>query len=303
MAKVTIFKKSVGVDTSVDPSEIDYNPDNGTSALATGINIDITNSGRVEMTQTGYLQFDIGSFHSVWRDTGDAFCGGGSNLYLINRDRSKTLIRSGLSGRRIDYTQIGPETYFGNGVDHGMMLSGMALPWPSTTNLLEKNNVLEPVPPPEHLAEFAGRIYFSIDNMFAWTELLVYGVYAPSANIILFGSRIRMIKPVDGGIFVSTDNNTWFLSGDDPHKFVQSRRPVGLPAHEWSVETQYRDGLEIGLSSPGKCAFWSCDHGQCAGLPNGSVIIINKDKIALSKGTRGATLLYGDQLISIIAEI
>jgi len=303
MPPLTIFKKGAGVNTSVDPSEIEYNAESGVSELAVGVNVDITNSGRVEMTQTGYLQFAAGSYHSSWRDTGDAFCGKGTELHLINRDRSRTLLRSGLSGGRIDYCQIGPETYYGNGREHGVVLSGLALPWPTTTNPLEKNRVLEAVPPPEHLEAADGRIYFSVGNMFAWTELLVYGVYAPAANFIMFGSKIRMIKPVESGIFLSTGNNTWFLSGHDPHKFSQSSRPVGPPAHEWSVETQYRDGLEIGLQAPGQCAFWTCDQGSCVGTPGGQVIVMNKDKIVLPRGTRGATLLYGDQLLSIIAEI
>lgn len=302
MAKVTVYRKTTGVDTSVDPSEIEYNPDSGVSALAVGVNIDVTNSGRAEITQSGYLQHTPGSFHSAWRDKGDAFVGKGTELYALLPGKILSLVRSGMSGNRIDFTQIGPETYYGNGYQHGVIISKTALPWPTTTNFLEKISVLDPVPPPNHLAEADGRIYFSVDNMFCWTELLAYGVYSPSMNFIMFGSYIRMIKPVDGGIFLSTNNNTWFLSGHDPHKFKQSYRPVGPPAHEWSVSSEYRRGIEVGING-GQCAFWGSDEGSCMGTPSGDVVIMNKDRIVFPKCNRGAGFIYGDQFIHTMWEI
>jgi len=299
----TVFKKTTGINTSIDPADIKYEEESGVSELAYGVNIDITNAGRPETTQTGYSRIFSGSYHSVWRDTGDAFCGKGTELYKINSDKSLLLVRSALSGDKIDYCQIGNETYYGNGVQHGMILNSIALPWPSTRNYLDTINVMIDVPPMNHLASADGRIYFSIGNMLCWTELLIYGTYAPKSNHIMFGSKIRMIKPVDGGLFLSTEKQTWFLSGHDPHKFVQSYRPVGSASHEWSVESQYRDGLEIGLQVPGQCAFWTCNDGACVGTPSGQVIVMNKDNVIYPKSNRGASLLYGDQLLHVMWEI
>ena len=304
MELVTLYSKSIGLETLIPPSEVTFDPDTGISGLAVGVDIEIDNSGRVRLTKSGFTTLFSGSYHSLWRDTGDAFVCVGTNLYKINEDKSLHLVVGGLFGSYVDYAQLGIDTFYSNGYQHGFIRNATNNSWVYSDRTASPSlHHMKVVPAFNHLAIADNRIYFSIGDTLFWTEMGLYGLYTPARNHVAFGSKIRMIRSVKGGLFVSTENWTWFLYGHDPHSFKQSYEPMGPPAHEWSVTSQHCDGMEIGLGRPGKCFFWTCDEGLCCGTSDGDIIITNKDSLIYPKANRGASLLYGDQLLHVLWKI
>jgi hypothetical protein len=130
----------------------------------------------------------------------------------------------------------------------------------------------------EHLAFAFGRMFISMGRVLVWSELHRLDLFDEEQSMVQFNSRIRMLKAVEGGLFVSTDLNTYFLTGKNPNRFA----PVHVaefPAVEWSAAGKLVEGPEIGLKFPGLCAVWASPEGVILGLPSGQVYNRTKRRV------------------------
>ena len=109
-----------------------------------------------------------------------------------------------------------------------------------------------------------------------------------------------MVKPVDGGLFVSTSKAIYFLEGLVPGDFTQKKR-ASYPALEWSDAIDYVNGTDIPeFEIEGLCALWTTPEGAMLGTPTGNLINLNKNKVIYPHGTKGASLLRGLNFIHTI---
>jgi hypothetical protein len=149
----------------------------------------------------------------------------------------------------------------------------------------------------QHLAYFNTRWYISVDSVLWVSEPYAPGLFDKARGFIQFDSHIRMIKPVDTGIFISDSNNTWFFAGKDYTDFEQ-RLVAPYPALEWSEAIDYINAADLGLEIVGRCALWGSQEGAIIGSPDGRAINITEDKIVYPNiGAQGASLLRNKHFI------
>lgn len=301
MKTVTILRKCTGLNIVVDPVDLEFNPEQGTSDLSECMNVSIAPSGRSGRSD-GYIKVqDLVDGHSGFCDGGDAFIAQGTSLYHIGTDDSLTGIRSNLSGDRIAYLQHGDRTYYSNGVQNGVIHNGISFSWEVDEYNGPDSNIqwCTTVPKFSHMAQLSGRLYGSYKNMLMWSEPYKFGLYS-FKHIKMFSTEIKMIKAVAEGLFISDIKSQYFLKGLDPTTMIL-QKVANYPAYEWSDAIDYVEGLEIGLNNPGLCALWLSPEGVCLGTSTGQLINLNKEKIIYPEnGSAGASLLRGYHLIHTI---
>jgi len=296
MENIRLFSSSNGLNTKVQKTRVAF-AEGGVTDLTKALNISHDRTGRVSR-RSGYDRVQEGSFHSVFCDGGDCFVGKTTGLYRVNPDMSLTGVRGNLTGDRISFCQIGSETYYTNGTQNGVIRDGKSYDWPV-------GEYLGPVttrdftgaPVGNHLAYYNGRMCVAVDNVVYFSEPWAPGLFNRSKNFVQFSSDVRMIKPVMSGVFVSDSESTWFFQGSTPEDFTQ-KKVLGYPALEWSVATDYVEGLDMGLEVPGMCAMWGSRYGAILGLPDGTAMNRSINKVRYPRvGTQGSGLVRDQSFI------
>ena len=298
-----LLTNSTGLNTIDRPSEVVYNAQTGVSDLIEAVNIDISDSGAIDRTD-GYLSMQSGNFHSLFCEDGmTCLVGKDTSLYAVNTDYSLAGVRSGLTGNLIDYCQAGDPIFYTNGTQNGMVINQVSYPWIINDHAVSRSEaVMQPVPVAQHLDFAFGRIFFSIGNGLYWTELGLLGLYSPTLNHVQFGSRLRMFRHVDDGMFVSDSQGVYFLEGKDPHAWILRRKVANYPAYEWGICQDYVDGKDLGLKEQdGLCTLWNSPQGVCLGTSQGYFYNLTKKKIVYPiDGHQGACGLRGFTLYNSI---
>jgi len=118
-------------------------------------------------------------------------------------------------------------------------------------------------------------------------------LHNPAQGIIPFVGEISFIESVKTGMFVGDDRGVWFLNGEDPTKFqmrhVTSCRVV---AHS-SVMVPGEHFPEKKVPNDTLVACWLSTSGHAVGLPDGTIVELNSDRIRLSPN------LYGRSVFAI----
>jgi len=300
-----LFSGTSGLNTVSDPVRISYDPETGVSDLAEAVNITIDQSGRPNRRR-GFLKKQDGLFHSAFCDGGDCFCiqdrEDNAAIMQIAQDFSLTGIRSGLPlERRVAFCQVGSQTFYLNGLQNGVIEDGVSRPWPVDEYVgVETDRVFSPAPVGEHFAWMNGRMFISEGKVVWWSELFKYGLFEKKKSFWQFHTKIRMIKPVASGLFISDEKNTWFYGFGNPNEPEILAKVADYPALEWSDSIEYVEGADIGLNS-GLCALWSSTEGACLGTASGQFLNLTKEKIIYPKETRqGAGLLVGYNFIHTV---
>jgi hypothetical protein len=114
-----------------------------------------------------------------------------------------------------------------------------------------------------------------------WSESMRYGAWTPTDNFVQFPHRIRVLQPVEGGVFVGTQEGVFFLAGQTPDAW-ELRRTGGEPVVEGS-------GLKIATSQLGGerdhggayAALWLARNGFVIGTADGSLVEPQSKRISL----------------------
>ena len=277
MRPITIFTGTTGLNIVDDPGRLSQKS-GGLVDMQVAVNITVDQTGRPKSRpRTKTLQ--SGSYHSLFCDGGDCFVVSGSTLHQVAADGSLTTVRTGLTQAKMAYAQVGARTYYTNGYELGIISGGTHEDWTAGTYAGPKTHRQFSAPfPGHHLAEFFGRMVITRDNAVYWSEPYNFGLFDFAASFVQFHSKILMVKSVDTGLFVSTQNNTYFLMGTDPGKWVK-RHAAGFPAVEWTCAIDYFNAADIGIGSSGRCAVWASQEGAIMGTPDGGIVNLNKRKI------------------------
>lgn len=275
---------ATGLNVVADPVRLPRRKD-GTSDLQVAVNVSIDESLRVK-SRKGVSELQSGNFHSLFSDKGDCFVVKDTALYQVAEDGTLQGIRSELTDAKMDFAQVGDRTYYTNGYEKGYILGGTSYSWSKGT-YTGPTSTRHFVGPPvgTHLAEFNGRMFIGQENVLWWSEPFNFGLYNRAESFAQFYTNIRMIKPVAGGIFVSTEKNTWFLEGQLPLQF-RTYTVLNYPAIEWTDSIQYISSGDLGVEVSGLCAVWAGEEGVILGLPTGQVINLNKDKVIYPETAR-----------------
>lgn len=291
----SVIRGTNGLNTVVDPVRLEYDWRTGISDLAVAVNIYVDEANRPNRRDGRNLKLSCDG-HSIFCDGGDCIFVDDSSLYLLGSDlTTKTLLRSLNTDARMSCVQVGARIYYTNSLDFGYIEDGVSNTWAKTTDYVgpTSRKHLEGPFAGNHLAFRDGRMYISKVNVLWYSEYLAVDWYRKARNFLYFNSHIRMVKPVTGGLYVSTENRIYFLHGETVAKFRKD--PVTpYPALEWSDCIEYVDGKHFpDLGFSGLCALWATTEGAMIGSPDGRVANLNRDKVIYPKGTKGASLLKG----------
>lgn len=299
MAKlVPIFKGTSGINNKTDPVRLAYNPETGIQDLAAGVNVDIDRTGRISRRKGCKLVLQK-SAHSLFPCRNYCLFVSSDALCVLEPDYSWAAIRNITIGARMSYVQVGNSIYYANGYEKGIVKDKLSYSWfaasyvgPTTTKVFSS-------PPIGHLLElFNGVMLVAEDDILWYSEPFAYSWFDLTRNYIQFSDRLTMVKVVQEGIFVSTENETRFYKGTNV-KELQEVKLTNYPAIEGTAATV--DIAEIGDGSrSGLGVMWASTKGICFGGPDGSFKNFTQDRLDYPAARYGAGLSKGGKYICLL---
>lgn len=295
-----LFTGSSGLNNKVDATRVRFDPETGITDLAKAVNVVHDNTGRLSRRK-GYSLLYSGGFHSLYSNDEECYVCENTDLYAVASDLTISGVRSGMSGDRVDYAPTPQGILYVNGTDNGILKEGISLSWPVSTYVgPDTSRHFTPPPVGHHVEFFAGRAFISEDDVLWWTEPNALGLCDMSRNWVKFSSRIRMIKAVETGLFVSTEDITYFLTGKDPAEFTRVM-VAEYPALEFSDCPQLIESQRFGLEGSDLLAVWTSVEGIILGLPSGGIINLTEDKVRNpTVFIAGATMVTDVNVISTL---
>lgn len=308
---IKIYSATTGLNTVDDPVRLYFNQETGVSDLSLAENISIDRSGR-QLIRPGQTLTTAGEFHSVYSKKGPCFAieerSTTAAIVEVGNDLSIRGVRSPLTkDQRMSWCRLANQTWYANGKENGVITDGVSENWPDQSVHVgaDTNRVFYPAPVGEHIAIAFGRMWIAYNDggrhIAAYSEPYAFGKFRLSTCYFEFTSRVRMIRPVENGIFISDEERVWFYSGGDP-KEVKPTVATDFPALEWSECIDDIDGGDLGSEvGPGQCALWASPEGAILGHAQGHAINLNKEKVIYPENVRqGASVLRGYNFIHIM---
>ena len=142
---------------------------------------------------------------------------------------------------------------------------------------------LRPMPAGEIVREHGGRLLVVSGSTLYYSEPFGYGLHDPLRGRIPFGGRITLLAPVEGGCYVGTETETFWLPGGDIEKTeVVGLLPYGaVPGTDTALEN------ETGVA-------WMSTRGLIVADAQGQAKNVQEDTVAVGPAQIGATL-YREQ--------
>ena len=300
MAKtIPIFRAASGINNKIDPVRLAFDPETGVTEFAAAVNVDIDRTGRPSRRK-GYARALTGAWHSLFNN-GGAFALGvsGAGLYAIHPDYSKELIAAVTAGLKVSYVRIADQVFWANGKEKGIIANLRNAPWVAGEYIGPETTKTFYDPPAGHLLEvYAGRMYVAKENIVWASRPFAYGQFDLARDWVPFAGRIRMMRAVSAGLFVSDDREIVFLAGSGPKDFIP-RRVASYPALEGTdvrVEAE-----KLGLDAAGEAIVFTSTGGICLGGSDGFFKNLTEERLALPAGiSRGAAgIVNGRYIVTI----
>lgn len=128
----------------------------------------------------------------------------------------------------------------------------------------------------EQLATYHGVILGVVDNCVLISEPMIPHLYNPVRGFLQFASKVKVVAPTDGGVFVVADA-TYFLTNVETGQ-VESRKVMNIVALEGS-----------GVPLPDGRAAWFTEYGLVIGASDGSIELPNRANYAPSLASDGVS--------------
>jgi len=304
---LTILKATTGLNTKLDPVRLQYDKQAGIQELQAAVNVDIDDTGRISRRK-GFEQKLAGSFHSLFSDGGVCLCVTGDALSILNGDFTTTPIRNVTRGAKMSYVQVEDKTYYTNGFETGYVYNSLSWSWVATELPgPDTDRTFNHPPTGKFLEYYKGRMYVAQGDTLWYSEPFSLNHFDLHRGFVRFGKPIVMVKAVTSGIFVSTVDRTFFLSGDSPATGYIRIRVADYAALSYSAITlngrlSFGPGGEPSIESDtgNQSALWISKKGICYGAYDGGLVNLTKDKIDLPESLEGASLIIDDRYIALI---
>ena len=298
---VSLFRGTSGLSNKTDPARLKASK-TGMVELAEAINIVIDDTGRTSRRR-GSTRVATGSWHSL-HDCGQFAAGvTGDALSVINKDYSTTAIRRVTPGARVSYETAHDWTFYGNGFESGYLKDKASYPWVMPSIYLgQESTEVWMDPPVGHLiSRYKARMLIAVEtylyvsraqDFFRFSE-----VYYP------FPDRIKMIRPVQHGIFIGTTQETYFLRGNISTTAISPFEKIKVADYGVIEGTDLIiPGGRVGDGSMGaEVGIWTSDRGVCVGTSDGGFFNLTEDKLVLPDAQFG-TAVYKDGTYLVLIE-
>lgn len=299
MAKqLKLFRGAVGINNKTDPARLQYNPETGVEELAAGVNVDISSSKRIGRRK-GYTLELAKAAHSIFSCGEYCLFVSSNALCVLEPDYTWSAIRNVAVGATMRYVRAGTDIYYCNDNERGIVRDRISYSWVAADYVGPPTIKTFSDPPTGHLLElYNGVMLVAEDNVLWHSEPYAYSWFDLAKNYIQFSERLTMIKAVQGGVFVSTEKETFFHKGGAVKEFQQSKI-ADYPAIEGTEVTvnasRVGDGNITGLA-----AMWASTEGVCFGGPDGYFRNFTERKLEYPFARYGAGLYRDGKYICLL---
>ena len=310
---ITLYSAAVGLNTSLDPQRLAQGTKDsqGLVELSQAVNISIDDRGLISL-RNGDALAQAGEFHSLFSAGRDCF---------VVQERSEDAaimrvsslspvvldgIRSGLTkGRRMAWCQVNDDTFYGNGLQHGFIRSGVSRPWPAGTYTGPDADISfeTSAPVAEHIGFRPGGQMLLAEGPAVWINRLPFqfGLFSKRHGYIGFDSDLTMLAVVRDGFFASDAHRTWFFRKGEGWYVYRQEIAENAPAQLGSLAHDPVPLREIDVEGEGFGRIWASTRGICLGTDDGRLINLTEEKINYPAGyLRGACLLWGKTIIHTV---
>lgn len=279
---VSLFKGTTGLNDKVDSVRV--KPEELTSA----VNVDIDRTGRISR-RNGFASVLAKGSHSIFPCGNYCLFVSGTDLCVLNPDYSWSAIRTVTQGARMDYYKLGSAVYYLNGHERGIVIDRVHTAWnalayvgPATTRTFSD-------PPIGTLLDlYNGRMFITEEDVEWYSEPFAYAWFDLARNFVPLPGRLVMKRAVKSGIFISTEDEQFFLGGGTPDEMTITKI-AEYPAIAGTVVrvnfSRIGDGSVAGIG-----LIWASTKGICLGSPNGEFRNVSQNKINFAGGAVGAGL-------------
>ena len=251
-------------------------------SIADNINID---NARMPSRRAG-VDFITTGIYNVWAtsDKLQAYCLKGADLCRLNIDHSTTVIMLGVGTGQMVFQEIENYVFFNNNSVAGYIQNGVAYVIPETVELFRIK-----LPAGQCMESFRGRIYVGAKNILWFSDAYRYFRLDARRNFKQFPEDIDLIAATTDGLYVASGGITYFLTGDNPHKF--ELRPVaGYGAYRNT--RQVISGSKVGNGEyPGDVPIWTGTEGICCGFPSGKLVNLTIENYIMPLGINAASIV------------
>lgn len=148
-----------------------------------------------------------------------------------------------------------------------------------------------PAPAGDIVEIWNGSTFVANGNLVHYSDPYALERFRLGTQFLQFPGVVTMFAAVNDGIYVSTLEKTWFLTGNDPSA-LKSRELFDYGALPGTAtKTVYEDikAEEGGYS--GKAVFWASPQGACLGLDGGMASNLTEKHFAYTSGQRGSGIV------------
>lgn len=149
---------------------------------------------------------------------------------------------------------------------------------------------MTPPPPSQAIAFWKGRMLMLSGNVLWYTPAYRLEVVRRDRGFVPMPSRGVILAPVEGGVFVATQDKHYFLGGADPQKW--NLTPVAdYGAIEGTLAIKYsnagENGAETGLPTP----VWTSHRGIVMGTPDGRLLNVTESRYRFGPAVMGSAVI------------
>lgn len=268
--------------------------------LRDAFNVDVTTTGTIK-TRRGYALAQSGQdCHSLWAPIGGAFglyCDAGT-VYRADVDAVGTVTRTAVTSgfgmvTPLRCAQVNEAVYFTDSIAVGSYhpKPGPTPAWAGTQARQVGDQTLTPMPAGSCIAYHAGRLLVAVGAVLVYSEPFTPNLRDVSAGYEMFPGDITSVIAVEGGVFVTTETQTFFAPGGFPAQGIGEVLAYGAPAQQPGYR---QDGG----------AHWMSAEGIVSINKAGELANLQEERLALSVSGAAATLWrQADGMTSIVAAL
>lgn len=283
MAMFPLFRAATGLKNTVEPHRLAYLKD-GSCPLSEAVNVIIDDSGSVKR-RYGIIEKFTGPVHSLWSWGEYCFFVSAGKLYRYYSSGTTLLISSSCGDAQMYFCEFGGKIFLSNGTFRAV-ISGLTISsWGAVIPELSKSDTRVLGLPSGFTKPFRhnGRLYL-IKESVLW-ESLPFNPFCFDLGFgfIDLGLSILDAIPIQGGIYISTTAETFFLSGNSKDDFTLQKAyqfPM-VPGTATEVSLNDLSGLPIFLKGIG--AIWVSADGVCVGDDSGKVFNVSKEFLSIPR--------------------
>jgi hypothetical protein len=184
-------------------------------------------------------------------------------------------------------SKVDGETLFRRAVIENEVVSFTVLNQGNSTLALTTQH-LGPAPSGDVISSYNGRMLSAIGSTLSYSEPYAYELF-DRLGVISTESTIHMLAPVEGGVFVGTEDATVFLRGNDMGS-MEYKIAADYGVIPGTISRLQTDVLGDGARN-GTAYIWASKNGVCVGFDGGGIVNLTQDRFAYPTSDRGATVV------------